>query len=78
MRTWEASRGASYTESGIPGRVPSFLSQPGGSVPRSADYGSASAGANRYAGRGSAMLELLTLLGFPRPQPVRIESRRIR
>ena len=78
MRMWKDSRVASYTENGIPGRVPSFLSQPDGSVPRSADYGSASAGANRYAGRGSAMLELLTLLGFPRLQPVRIESRRIR
>lgn len=78
MRIRENGRMPSYMESGVPGRVPSFLSQPDGSVPRSADHGSASAGANRYAGRGSAMLELLTLLGFPRLQPVRIESRRIR
>ena len=78
MRTWEDSRVASDMESGVPGRVPSSFSQPDGSTARSADYASASAGANRYAGRGSAILELLALLGFPRLQPVRIESRRVR
>ena len=78
MEFRENNRVASYMDSGVPGRVPSILSQPDGSVPRSADHRSASAGANRYAGRGSAMLALLELLGFPRLQPVRIQSRRIR
>jgi hypothetical protein len=78
MTMWEDSHAASYMDSGVPGRVPSFLSQPDGHEPRGADYRSASAGANRYAGRGSAMLELLYLLGFPRLQPVRVESRRYR
>ena len=78
MKTREDSRVASYMESGIPGRGTFSLSQPDGSVPQSVDYVSASAGANRYAGRGSAMLELLALLGFPRLQPVRVESRRTR
>ena len=77
MSVWEDSRVASHMESGEPGRIPSFLSQPDGYEPRGADYPSASAGANRYAGRGSAMLELLALLGFPRLQPVRVESRRV-
>jgi hypothetical protein len=78
MTMWEDSHVASHMDSGVPGRVPSFLSQPDGSAARGADYMSASAGANRYAGRGSAMLELLALLGFPRLQPVRIESRKSR
>jgi len=78
MGSREDSRMPSYIGSGIPGREPFSLSQPDGSVPRSADYASASAGANRYAGRGSAFVELLTLLGVVRLQPVRVESRRIR
>ena len=76
MTVWEDSRVASYMESGEPGRIPSFLSRPDGYEPRDADYPSAPAGANRYAGRGSAMLHLLMLLGIAKPQPVKIASRR--
>ena len=78
MKTREDSRVASYMNSGIPGRETFSLSQPDGSVPQSADYVSASAGANRYAGRGSALLQLLMLMGIAKLQPVRIESRRMR
>jgi len=78
MEFRENSRVASYIDSGIPGRETFSLSQPGGSVSWSADYMSASTGASRYAGRGSAFMALLMLLGVARLQPVRVESRRIR
>ena len=78
MGAREDSRVTSYSGSGVPGRETLLLSQPDGPAPRSADRASASAGANRYAGRGSALLELLMLLGMAKLQPVRIESRRYR